>query len=357
MADYLGAKYAVACVNGTCALHMSLILAEVKPAEEVIVPTLTFIAPVNAVKYVGAEPVFMDCDEHCNLDVDKTKEFFKTRCHCSNGNLINNTTGRRIAAIIPVHVFGAPVDMDPLMELADRYKIKIVEDATEALGSEYKGEKAGTLGLLGCLSFNGNKIITTGGGGMIVTDDAWLAKRAKYLITQAKEEGTAYVHDEIGFNYRMVNVLAAIGMGQLEKIDDYIAAKRKNFLLYRELLSDRHYTLLDEPAYAKSNRWLYAVMCRDKPEKEFLLHYLNSSGVEARPLWYLNHLQKPYQKCQSHNIEKAPRMHDTIVNIPSSVNLTEAQIKKVVQVMKDASHISTTKDTKKSPRQERLEPR
>jgi dTDP-4-amino-4,6-dideoxygalactose transaminase len=313
-----------------------LILAGVKSSEEVIVPTVTFIAPINAVKYVGAEPLFMDCDDYCNIDVSKIKEFIRTQCDFRNGNLINTATGRRIAAIIPVHVFGTPVDMDPLRELADSYKLTIIEDASEALGSEYKGKKAGTLGLLGCLSFNGNKIITTGGGGMIVTDDAWLAKRAKYLITQAKEEGTAYVHDEIGFNYRMVNVLAAIGMGQLEKIDEYIAAKRRNFLLYRELLADRHYTLLDEPAYAQSNRWMYAVMCRDKQEKEFLLPYLTGSGVEARPLWYLNHLQKPYQKCQSYNIEKAPRMHDTIVNIPSSVNLTGTQIKEVVKVMQDA---------------------
>jgi dTDP-4-amino-4,6-dideoxygalactose transaminase len=182
---------------------------------------------------------------------------------------------------------------------------------------------------------------------MIVTDDERLARRAKYLITQAKEEGSAYVHNEIGFNYRMVNVLAAIGMGQLEKIDDYIGIKRKNFLLYQELLSDRRYALLDEPAYAKSNRWLYAVMCKDKKEKELLLRYLTSNGVEARPLWYLNHLQKPYLKCQSYKIERALRMHDTIVNIPSSVNLTEAQIKEVVQAMKDASYLFTTKGTKK----------
>jgi len=340
MADYLGAKYAVACMNGTSALHVSLLLAEVKPSEEVIVPTVSFIAPVNAVKYVGAEPLFMDCDGYCNIDVNKTKEFIKTGCHVINGKLINNTTGKRIAAIIPVHIFGTPVDMDPLRELADSYKIKIIEDATESLGAEYKGKKTGTLGLLGCLSFNGNKIITTGGGGMIITNDERLAKKAKYLITQAKEEGTEYIHGEIGFNYRMVNVLAAIGMGQLEMIDDYMAIKRKNFLRYRELLSDQRYSLLDEPVYAKSNRWLYAVRCHDKREKEFLLRYLNSDGIEAPPLWHLNHLQKPYLKCQSYKIEQAPRMHDIIANIPSSVNLTETQIREVVQAMKKAGTAS-----------------
>ncbi|MBW1853488.1 MAG: aminotransferase class I/II-fold pyridoxal phosphate-dependent enzyme, partial [Deltaproteobacteria bacterium] len=162
---YLDVKYAIACMNGTSALHTSLILAGVKPNEEVIVPTITFIAPANAVKYVGAEPVFMDCDDYCNLDINKVAEFLETQCDLINGNLINKKTERRIAALIPVHVFGTPVDMDPLTELAQNYNIKVIEDATESLGSEYKGKKAGTLGLLGCLSFNGNKIITTGGGG------------------------------------------------------------------------------------------------------------------------------------------------------------------------------------------------
>jgi dTDP-4-amino-4,6-dideoxygalactose transaminase len=229
VADYLGARYAVACMNGTAALHISLLLAEVKPNDEVIVPTVTFIAPVNAVKYIGAEPLFMDCDDYCTLDIDKTKEFLATHCELKQGITINKKTNRRIAAVLPVHVFGIPVNMDPLLELADRYNIKIIEDATESLGSLYKGKKTGTFGLLGCLSFNGNKIITTGGGGMIITDHEALAKRARYLTTQAKEDGMEYIHNEIGLNYRMVNVLAAIGVAQLEEIDNYVALKRKNF--------------------------------------------------------------------------------------------------------------------------------
>jgi aminotransferase in exopolysaccharide biosynthesis len=335
--NYLGVKYAIACMNGTTALHISLILSGVKPSEEVIVPTITFIAPINAVKYVGAEPIFMDCDDYCTLDVNKVREFLEKQCDLVDGSAINKKTKRRIAALIPVHVFGNPVDMDSLLEVAQSYNVKVIEDATESLGSEYKGKKTGTLGLLGCLSFNGNKIITTGGGGMIVTNDERLAKRAKHLTTQAKEEGVEYIHNEIGLNYRLVNVLAAIGVAQLEKIDEYVVIKRKNFNLYKELFADSHYTLLDEPVYAKSNKWFYAVVCKDKKEKEFLLHHLNGNSIEVRPLWYLNHLQKPYINCQSYKIEKALKMYDTIINIPCSVNLTEKEIKEVVKVMSTSS--------------------
>ena len=335
VADYLEARYAVACVNGTSALHISLLLAEVQPQDEVIVPTVTFIAPVNAVKYIGAEPLFMDCDDHCTLDIDKTKEFLETQCVFRKGVTINKKTNRRIAAVIPVHIFGIPVNMDPLLELADRYNIKIIEDATESLGSLYKGKKTGTFGLLGCLSFNGNKIITTGGGGMIITDHEALAKRARYLTTQAKEDGMEYIHNEIGLNYRMVNVLAAIGVAQLEEIDNYVALKRKNFNLYKKALSDTPLTLLDEPAYAHSNKWFYAVLCRDSKEKNLMLEHLKRKGVQARPLWFLNHLQKPYAHCQAYAIEKAPHIYDTLLNIPCSVSLTENEIMEVVKAMKE----------------------
>jgi aminotransferase in exopolysaccharide biosynthesis len=335
VADYLGARYAVACVNGTAALHISLLLADVQPHDEVIVPTVTFIAPVNAVHYMGAEPLFIDCDDHCTLDIDKTKEFLETQCVFRKGVTINKKTSRRIAAVIPVHIFGVPVNMDPLLELADRYNLKIIEDATESLGSLYKGKKTGTFGLLGCLSFNGNKIITTGGGGMVITDHEALAKRARYLTTQAKEDGMEYIHNEIGLNYRMVNVLAAIGVAQLEEIDNYVALKRKNFNLYKKALSDTPLTLLDEPAYAHSNKWFYAVLCRDSKEKNLMLEHLKRKGVQARPLWFLNHLQKPYAHCQAYAIEKAPHIYDTLVNIPCSVSLTENEIMEVVKAMKE----------------------
>ena len=343
VASYLGAKHAIACMNGTSALHISLLLAGVKRHDEVIVPTITFIAPANAVRYVGAEPVFMDCDDYCNIDIGKTRSFIAEECNFVNGKLINKKTKRRVSALIPVHVLGTPADMDPLSELAKIYNLKIIEDATESLGSEYKGKKTGTLGLLGCLSFNGNKIITTGGGGMIITDDAVLAKRGKHLTTQAKKEGMEYIHNEIGLNYRLVNILAAVGVAQMEEIENFVETKRQNFNLYKKLLTDTPYTLLNEPYYAKSNKWFYAVLCKDKKTKQRLLKHLNGNGIQARPLWLLNHLQKPYVKCQSYKIEKAPNMYDTIVNIPCSVNLTENDIKKVVKAMKDAcsAQIST----------------
>ncbi len=335
VAAYLGARYAIACVNGTAALHISLLLAGVNSDDEVIVPTITFIAPVNAVKYLGGQPVFMDCDDHCTLDTAKVRNFLETECKFTRGITVNKKTGRRIAAIIPVHVFGTPVDMDPLIELTAQYNIAVIEDATESLGSNYKGKKAGTLGNLGCLSFNGNKIITTGGGGMIITDDARMAKRARYLTTQAKEEGVEYIHNEVGHNYRLANILAAIGVAQLERIDTYVGIKRKNFTLYKTLLSDTCYTLLDDPPYAQSNKWFYAVLCRHKEERDLLLEHLNEKGIQARPLWFLNHLQKPYKNCQAYRIDTAPDLYDRLINIPCSVNLKETEIREVVKAMKE----------------------
>ena len=335
IAAYLGARYAIACVNGTAALHISLLLAEVQPKDEVIVPTVTFIAPVNTVKYLGAQPVFMDCDSHCTLSTDKLKDFFETECEFVQGITVNRKTGKRIAAIIPVHVFGTPVNMDPLLELAEKFNITVIEDATESLGSDYKGRKAGTLGKLGCLSFNGNKIITTGAGGMIVTDDENMAKRARFLTTQAKEEGMEYIHNEVGHNYRLANVLAAIGVAQLETVDTYVAIKRKNFNIYKTLLSDTSYTLLDDPHYAQSNKWFYAVLCRHKEERDLLLEHLNGKGIQARPLWFLNHLQKPYKHCQAYRIDTAPDLFGRLINIPCSVSLLETEIREVVEAMKE----------------------
>ncbi len=335
VAAYLGARYAIACVNGTAALHISLLLAGVNPGEEVIVPTITFIAPVNAVRYIGAEPVFMDCDHYAAIDTGKVADFLETQCDRTNGVTVNRKTGRRIAAIVPVHVFGMPADMDPLVSMSERYNISIVEDATESLGSEYKGEKTGGLGLVGCLSFNGNKIITTGGGGMIITNDKHLARRARYLTTQAKEEGKEYIHNEVGHNYRLPNVLAAIGVAQMETIDSYVSIKRRNFDLYKTLLAGTHYTLLDDPPYARSNKWFYAVLCKDKKEKVRLIDHLAGKGIQSRPLWFANHLQKPYSRCQSYQIEKALPLYERLVNIPCSVNLTEQQIRQVVAAMKE----------------------
>lgn len=340
---YVGSFGSVACVSGTSALHICLILAGVGQDDEVIVPTVTFIAPVNAVRYVGAWPVFMDCDDHLNLDVEKLEEFFHKECVSKKGSLINKKTKRKIKAVIPVHIFGNPADMEKITRLAKKYRLKVIEDATESLGSYFlkgklKNKMTGTVGDFGCYSFNGNKIITTGGGGMIVTKDRNALKKAKYLTTQAKNDEIRYVHDEVGYNYRLPNVLAAIGIGQLEKLKDYIGIKRKNYLIYKKGLKNiKGLCLIDEPQYAFSNFWLYSLVV-DKKQCGFsnleLMEHLSGKGIQTRPLWQLNHKQKPYRGCQAYKIEKAVKYHAMVLCLPSSVDLKEWQISKVVSEIK-----------------------
>ncbi len=236
LASYLGVKHVVACNSGTSAIHISLMLSGVQPDDEVIVPTVTFIAPVNAVRYLHAWPVFVDCDEYCNMDVEGVRSFLAEGCIVRDGVLTNRTTGRRVSAIVPVHVFGTSADMDPIVALAAEYGLAVVEDASESLGSRYKGRMCGHLAPISCLSFNTNKIVTTGGGGAIMTDDDEIARQARYLTAQAKEDGVEYVHNSVGYNYRMNNVLAAIGLAQLENLDERVAIKRANFARYQEAL-------------------------------------------------------------------------------------------------------------------------
>ncbi len=341
---FTGSEYAVACVNGTAALQISLLLAGVQAGDEVIVPTLTFIAPINTIRYTGAEPIFFDCDAYYNLDVEKVEQFLKENTFEKDGFCYNKTSNKRIPAMIPVHVFGNGARMEELMMLADRYHIKIIEDATESLGTVYKegkfsGRHAGTIGHLGCLSFNGNKIITTGGGGMILTGNKELAQKAKYLTTQAKDDAIHYIHNEVGYNYRLTNIQAALGVAQLEQLPGFLEIKKKNYKLYLEALKDFDgLQLAPAPAYADNNHWLYALQIdTDKygKNKDELLEILIKKNIQVRPLWYLNHLQKPYQDCQSYRIEKAPELFASTINIPSSVSLTEEQIKEVSEVLKN----------------------
>jgi len=335
-----GSKNAVACINGTAALHISLILAGVGPGDEVIVPTVTFIAPINAVHYVGAYPVFMDCDDRLNIDFEKTIEFIKNKCIVSKGKLVNKTTKRAVKAIIPVHVFGNPVDLEPLTRISKQFGLSIIEDATESLGSYYqkghlKGKMTGTIGDFGCFSFNGNKIITTGGGGMIVTRDKQQAEKARYLTTQAKDDENLYVHNEVGYNYRLTNIAAAIGVAQIEKLSKYIQIKRKNFKLYKKLLSGIDgLTLIDEPEYGFSNYWFYSLLVDKKcfgMNNIQLMKRLSTKGIQSRPLWCLNHLQRPYKNCQTYKIEKAFEYYDKVLNLPCSVGLKNEEIEKVVK--------------------------
>jgi perosamine synthetase len=278
--------------------------------------------------------VFVDCDDFCCIDVAAVERFLTQECERRDGRTVNRTTGRRVAAVIPVHVFGTPADMDPLGELAAAFGLAVVEDASEALGSRYNGRMCGGLARLGCLSFNGNKIVTSGGGGAILTDDDEGAVRARYLTTQAKDDGVEYRHQAVGFNYRMNNVLAALGLAQMETISERLAIKKRNFMLYeRALGSELAGGLLGQPDWSDANRWFYAYVCCDKSTKQRLLDDCGAAGIQARPLWYPNHLQSPYASMQAFEIERAGWFYDRVVNLPCSVSLTPDDITEVSAVI------------------------
>jgi perosamine synthetase len=334
LADYVGVEYAVACNCGTSALHVSLIIAGVRADDEVIVPAVTFIAPINAARYVGAFPVFIDCDEYCGVDAAAMRRFLAEECTAIDGATVNRATGRRVSAVIPVHVFGTPVDMDAILDLARDWHLAVIEDASEALGSLYKGRRCGGLARFGCLSFNGNKIVTSGGGGAILTNDEAVARSARYLTTQAKEDGIEYIHHSIGYNYRMNNVLAALGLAQLETIDERLTKKRENFELYERALGPAAASrLVGQPAWSDANRWFYGFLCPDAAAKDELLRACIAADIQARPLWYPNHMQAPYVDMQAYCIEKATWFYERLVNLPCSVTLTTAEIAAVVKVI------------------------
>ena len=342
ISEYVKSKYAVACVNGTSALQVSLRMLGVQNNHEVIVPTLTFIAPINAIAYNGAKPIFMDADNYFNIDQHKTISFIKTGTFFNNGYTYNKLTKRKITAIIPVHVWGNAVWMDDLVELCNKRNIAIIEDGSESLGTIYskgnhKGQHTGTIGKIGCISFNGNKIITTGGGGMIITDSQEVAEKAKYLTTQAKDDPINYIHDNIGYNFRLTNIQAAIGVGQLEQLPDYIERKQKNFSNYVEITkSIDGLSIVKTPSYAKNNHWLTILKIDEKKygeNRKTLMYRLENSGIQSRPVWGLNHLQKPYRDYQSYSVEKATELINNSLCLPSSVNLDESQMNRISNVL------------------------
>ena len=342
IAKYTGSKYAVASVNGTASLFLSLKLAGVKVNDEVIISTLTFIAPVNAIAYLGAKPIFMDVDEYFNIDFEKTCDFIKNKTFFKSGKTYNSITKKRISAIIPVHVWGNAVQLSELKKLCDKRNIKIVEDASESLGTFYSdgvfsGKHTGTIGKFGCISFNGNKIISCGGGGIILTNDKFLAKQAKYLSTQAKDDQLKYVHNNIGYNLRLTNVQAAIGLAQLESINKFLYRKKEIHNLYNDYLNKINgIELMKPPQYAKNNYWLNIIKIDDiafKKNLNDLILEMKSNRIEVRPIWKLNHLQKPYHNCQSFAIERALIFVEKCVCLPSSSNLENKDIKKVVDIL------------------------
>ena len=320
ISDYVGTTGAVACQSGTAGLHLALKVCGVKEKDEVIVPTLTFIAAVNPVKYLGAEPVFMDCDDTLTIDTVKLRKFFENECSFTNGTLINKTTGRRIKALLVVHIFGNMADMEELVMISREYNLKLIEDATEALGTyyltgTYKGCYAGTIGDIGVYSFNGNKIITTGGGGMIVSNNEEYIKQCRYYSTQAKDDNLYFIHDDIGYNYRMTNLQAALGLAQLEQLEKFIEIKKNNYLEYRK----QGISLLEFRKDIRPNYWFYSYMTENRDE---LLVELERKQIQSRPVWKLIHTLKPYENSQSYQIEKAIYYYDRILNLPCSSNLS-----------------------------------
>jgi len=339
IAEYTGAKYAVACVNGTSALQVSLRLAGVLPGDEVIVPTLTFIAPVNAVAYNGASPIFMDVDRYYNLDMEKTIDFIQTETMFKDGATYNKKSNKRISAIVPVHMWGNAVWLDELVALCLERNIAVVEDACESLGSFYKkgkyeGKHTGSIGKLGCLSFNGNKIITTGGGGMILTEDDELADKARYLTTQAKDDPVRYIHNEIGYNFRLTNIQAALGVAQLEQLPGFLKRKKVIFQQYQTTLSDVDgLTIADVPGYAENNRWMILLQIDKKTygeDKEELMQRLDANNIQTRPAWAPIHMQKPYRNCQTYRIDRAEELVLISLCLPSSTNLSDKNLNKVI---------------------------
>lgn len=332
IAEYVHTPGAVACQSGTAGLHLSLMMCGVERDDEVIVPALTFIAAVNPVAYIGAHPVFMDCDETICMDMDKVAEFCEKCCEYTDGRLIHTKTGRQIKAMLVVHVFGNMVDMEKAMDLKEKYGLKLIEDATEALGSRietgrYAGRHAGTIGDIGVYSFNGNKIITTGGGGMIVSNDQGLLDKAKYLSTQAKDDPLYYQHNEIGYNYRMTNLQAALGLAQLEQLEDFIETKRKNYEAYIAA----GIPLVPFRTDIRPNYWFYSYQTEKRDE---LIRYLNDRGIQSRPVWNLICDLPPYQGETAYEVETARMYLDTVVNIPCSTNLKEDDLQYVVSALK-----------------------
>lgn len=343
MAEYLHTDNVAACQSGTAAIHLSLISCGVQPGDMVIVPTLTFIAAVNPVRYQFADPVFMDCDDSLCLDPAKLRKFCEEECEVTEEVLVHKASGKKVKAVVVVHVFGNLADMESIMQIAKEFHLKVIEDATEALGTRYAqgifaGKYAGTIGDYGAYSFNGNKIITTGGGGAITAKDTTEVDHIRYLSTQAKDDPHYYIHHEVGYNYRMTNLQAALGVAQMEELPEFIERKHKNYDFYKELFRDvEHLKLLGFREGTYSNQWFYSL--------ELDMEYLNGTlrdvitkleqrGVQTRAIWGLIHEQKPYEDALAYEMEKAPYYSSCILNFPCSTQITEEEVQYVAEQIK-----------------------
>ena len=343
-AKYVKMKEAVGIQSGTAGLHTALRVLGVERDQEVIAPTLTFIAAVNPITYLGAEPVFIDCDDTLCMDPIKLEKFCEEECEIREEKLYNKKTGKNIKVILVVHVFGNMADMEKIMEIAEKYKLKVLEDATEALGTyyidgRYNGKFAGTIGEIGVYSFNANKIITTGGGGMVVSNNQELLDKVRFLSVQAKTDPLYFIHDEIGYNYRMLNLQAALGTEQIDKLETFIKTKINNFELYKKGMSEIDgLDLMPFNENIRSNHWFYSLVV-DKEKyglnKDELLVKLNEVGIQSRPIWGLIHQQKPFRNNRAYMMERSVYYIDKVLNIPCSTNLTTEEVEIVINRLKE----------------------
>lgn len=343
LTEYLHVENVAACQSGTAAIHLSLLDAGVGAEDMVIVPALTFIAAVNPVKYQFAEPIFMDCDDSLCMDPEKLRKFCEEECEYINSRLIYKKSGKQIKAIVVVHIFGNMADMEQIMDIAEAYGLIVIEDATEALGTyytegRYKGRYAGTIGHYGAYSFNGNKIITTGGGGAVTARKAAMVENMKYLSTQAKDDPLFYIHNRVGYNYRMTNLQAALGVAQMEKLPEFIHRKQKNYETYRNLLVDFPMVkLLQFRGGTNANKWFYSLeLPVEKLHEDIsnIIAGMEECGVQMRAIWGLIPEQKPYSNAIAYRIEKAVYYSKRILNIPCSTQISNEQIQFVVSALK-----------------------
>ena len=336
-AAFVGVPHAVATMNGSAALHLALRAAGVQPDDEVIVPTLTFVATAGAIVQCGAHPVFLDSEPvSWGLDPQQVADFLTRECEVRQGRVVDRATGRRVSAVVPVHLYGHPCDLEALLEICRCWPLAMVEDATESLGALYRGRRVGADGAAGCLSFNGNKIITAGGGGMVLTRDARLAARVRALSTQARSDPLEWVHDEVGFNYRLTNLQAAVGVAQLEQLEDFLDRKRRTAAHYQDALGGLDgVTVFREAAWARSNYWMPAVLldARRAPDVRGLIRALNADGIQVRPVWHPLHRQPPFRAARVGAITVADRLWDRGVLLPCSVAITAEERQAVIDAL------------------------
>ncbi|HNQ77849.1 MAG TPA: LegC family aminotransferase [Acidobacteriota bacterium] len=338
VSEYVGTKYAVAAVNGTAAIHLSLMLLGVGPGDEVVTSDMTFVAPANAIKYTGAEPVFIDPDyDTFQMNPGRLYDFLDKKCRKGKLGLVNRDSGRIVKAILPVHILGHCCDMEAINAIAEKFSLPVVEDATEAFGSKYAGKLAGAFGKMGIFSFNGNKIITTGGGGMLVTDDRKLAEKAKYLTTQAKDDSIEFIHNEVGYNYRLSNVLSAIGCAQMEKLDDYIVRKRKIASTYNKRLGTIEGVVpMSEPEGNESTFWLYTVKIDKKKfgmDRKELMKKLAGERIDSRPLWQPMHLLKAFESSPYVGEGVSTLLKKLCISLPCSTGLKRDEQARVIRAI------------------------